>query len=190
MNGKSSREEREILLALGSWDMKRSPPMAVALPAAQRATLWLSLGWSSWWQPMLLTERRRAFAALEDVFQDALEDVSYLSFLCLFGLWKGTKAPSAQESAMLPSQLEGIRCSLKALHSAHSLAEKQQCSFLGGFTLGFTEQFTHCPYAAVSAATRQPALSDAEKYKRVSLKSISCQDQLRNDTTLFIYFIF
>lgn len=80
--------------------------------------------------------------------------------------------------------------SLKALHSAHSLAEKQQCSFSGGFTLGFTEQFTHCPYAAVSAATRQPALSDAEKYKRVSLKSILCQDQLRNDTTLFIYFIF
>lgn len=31
-----------------------------------------------------------------------------------------------------------------------------------GFTLGFTELFTHCPYAAVSAAVRRSVLSQAE----------------------------
>lgn len=156
MNGKSSRgEEREILLAVSSWDMKRSPNgcgSACSLVSCSLAVPGLEL--IVWVAACVAYKKRKGPCCF------ALEDVSCLSFLCLLGPWKGTKAPSAQESAVLPhlSQPEG-----RTLLSGHGLAEKQQCDFFGrGFTLGFTEQFTHCPYAAVSAAVRRSVLSQAE----------------------------
>lgn len=168
MNGKSSRgEEREILLAVSSWDMKRSPNgcgSACSLVSCSLAVPGLEL--------IVWVAARVAYKKRKGPCCFALEDVSCLSFLCLLGPWKGTKAPSAQESAVLPhlSQPEG-----RTLHSGHGLAEKQQCDFFWeGFHSWFYRAVHTLPIRCCVCSSEAVGVVSSREHNRVSLKSISC----------------